>query len=365
IRLNLLEGEDVVKELDKILVKYPKMDDETLIQLVDAANGLSQLDWVVTHLDELKAKTDYTPTLLYEVAVMASLSGDNDIVIKLLDELTSIEPFYAPYWVMLARAYGEKDMYDDALNSIDYALAIDGDLMEALALKAQLLLISDMDVSEMLAKLHSMAAADPTNSMLVRTLALAEESTYSTEQAIKVYEHYLAINPVSRELMLAYLEMAAEPSDEIIDRFISLSDLLTEDDVLEMAHTLAFESKFHAVSMLLQAYHNRVLLKVGFEMLITALYLDGNYSAIEQMLAKPSNNVFTARFSPMVSLIYAFALVRLRHKAKAKSFITEWINDNSKALFSSPSDRVRNTGVRYYMHALLDNMATLTPKELK
>lgn len=365
LRLNQPEGDELINLLDEMLVTYPRMDDETLIQLVDAANSLDHLSWVLDHLEQLKTKTDYTPTLLYEVAVMASMSGENDTVIKLLDELTSIEPFYAPYWIMLARAYGEKDQYNDALNAIDYALAIDGDLMEALAVKTQLLLLRDMDVSEILTQMRSKTAADPTNTMLVRTLALAEQSALGTDQAIKVYEHYLELNPVSRELMQSYLEMAKKPKSEIIDRFISLCDLLNEDDVIQMAQSLAFDANFNSMAMLLEAYHNREQLTTGFEMLVTALYLNGEYGKIEQMFAKPTSNVYNPRFSSMVSLIYAFSLVRLRHKAKAKTFITEWIEANSKAIFAAPGERVRNTGVRYYMHTLLDNLATLTPAELK
>ncbi len=365
MRLNQPEGDELIRQLDDILESYPKMDDETLIQLVDAANSFDRLNWVIEHLEHLKTKTDYTPTLLYEVAVMASMSGDNDTVIRLLDELTSIEPFYAPYWIMLARAYGEKDQYDDALNAVDYALAIDGDLMEALAVKTQLLLLHDMDVSEVLTQMRAKAAADPTNIMLVRTLALAEQTVAGSDEAIKVYEHYLAFNPVSRELMQSYLEMAETPNRELIDKFIKMSDMLTEDDVMQMAQSLAFDTKFDGMVMLLEAFHNREPLTSGFEMLVTALYINGEYSKIEQMFAKPSSHVYTPRFSSMVSLIYAFSLVRLRHKATAKTFITEWIEANSKAIFASPGERVRNTGVRYYMHTLLESLPNLTAEELK
>ncbi len=364
LRLDGPEGEELDQRLQDLLGAYPQMDDETLIQLVDAANTLNRLDWVLAHIDELKRKTSYTPTLLYEVAVMSSMAGDNDTVIKLVDELTSIEPFYAPYWTMLARAYGEKDQYDEALNAVDYALAIDGEMTEALAIKTQLMLLRDMDVSELLPKLRAKAAEDPNNTMLIRTLGLAEQTAFGNEAAVKVYEHYLKLNPGNMDLMQSYLEIAEDIDFSMIRLFVVHCESLTEESLMQMAQHLAFEAHYHAIAKLLQAYHQIYHLAAGFEVMVTALYLAGEYREIEQLFDNPDEPLYTPRYTPMVSLIYALTLVRLRHKAKATKFIDEWIESNRSAIFPSPGERVRNTGVRYYMHTLRENMATLNAKEL-
>lgn len=364
IRLDAPGGEELERRLQSLLTAYPKMDDETLIQLVDAANTLNRLDWVIANLESLKNKTNYTPTLLYEVAVMSSMVGDNDTVIRLVDELTAIEPFYAPYWIMLARAYGEKDQYDDALNAVDYALAIDGELTEALAVKVQLMLLKDMDVEELLPQLRRKAEEDSANMTLVRTLGLAEQSVGGSAASNALYEEFLAKNPGARELLQSYLENAETPDPEIINRYFEADTEVSEDDVLQMCQALAYEGHYSIISLLLQSYHAHNRLTTGFDMLVMVRYLAGEYAEIERMFDTADDGIYTPYFSSMVALVYAFALARQRHKAKARKFIDSWIERNSKAVFPSPAERVRNTGVRYYMHTLRDSLATITVKEL-
>lgn len=364
LRLDEPEGEELEQRLQLLLTDYPKMDDETLIQLVDAANTLNRLDWVIANIEGLKKKTNYTPTLLYEVAVMSSMAGDSDTVIRLVDELTAIEPFYAPYWIMLARAYGDKEQYDEALNAVDYALAIDGELTEALAVKVQLMLLKEMNVEELLPQLRRKAEEDPSNMMLVRTLGLAEHSVSGSVASNALYEEYLAKNPGARELLQSYLENAESPDPAIINRYFEADAEVTEDEVLQMCQSLAYEGHYTAMSLLLQGYHAHDKLTTGFEMLVIVRYIAGEYAEIERMFDQVDDGIYTPYFSSMVALVYTFALVRQRHKAKAKKFIDSWIARNSKSIFPSPGERVRNTGVRYYMHTLRDSMATITLKEL-
>lgn len=42
------------------------------------------------------------PTLLYEMQIVASLNNDSPEAVRMLEELTEIEPFNAEFWTIMA-----------------------------------------------------------------------------------------------------------------------------------------------------------------------------------------------------------------------------------------------------------------------
>jgi len=132
--------------LDGIVNAPGLLDDETIIQLIDCASACGCYGWIKDNEKRLRAKTDYLPTLLYEIFIVADMQGDHEYSVRLLEELTELEPFNIDFWNALAQVQalptpdeGEADL-DGALASIDFALAIDSDNAQALTLKASILL---------------------------------------------------------------------------------------------------------------------------------------------------------------------------------------------------------------------------------
>lgn len=140
-------NEEMFTEMLDGIVNAPGMlDDETIIQLVDCASACGCYKWVKENEKKLRAKTDYLPTLLYEIFIVADIQGDHSYSINLLEELTDLEPFNIDFWNALAQVQalpahdGSDADLDAALTSIDFALAIDSDNAQALTLKASILL---------------------------------------------------------------------------------------------------------------------------------------------------------------------------------------------------------------------------------
>lgn len=366
VKLAEPSGDEGVERLKAILDRYPRLDDEAIIQFVNLANTIDQLPWVIEHIDELRTKTDYAPTLLYEIAVLASMHNDNDTVIRLVDELTSLEPFYPPYWIMLARAYGDKSEYDNALNAVDYALAIENDNAEALAVKVQLLLLCDKDVSEILPQFRKITAANSNNTIMIRTLALAEQIANDDYAALNVLNHYLPQNLESEELMMAYLEATDEPRADIIEQFYHANADNTEDDWMTMIQPLWYGGHYKSVSRLLDVLNEHAILVHGYEYYIITLYMAERYNDLVDTLT--TNQADRIAHSPTssstIALTYALSLLRLRRKKKAKEFIGQWIQYARNVIYPSPSARLQATGVKYYMFLLMDSLDTLTKKEL-
>ncbi|MBD5325843.1 MAG: tetratricopeptide repeat protein [Bacteroides sp.] len=143
-----IDPDTAKRVLDSIVVDGRKFDDETIIQLVDCASACECYDWLKANEKRLRKATDYLPTLLYELFIVADLRLDRAYGIKLLEELTEIEPFNVDFWNALAQTQvnvaadpdNSDPDYESALTTLDYALAIDPDNQEALTLKASVLI---------------------------------------------------------------------------------------------------------------------------------------------------------------------------------------------------------------------------------
>lgn len=143
--------ETFIRMLDRIVSTPGMLDDETIIQLVDCASSCNCYEWLKSNEKKLRTKTDYLPTLLYELFIVADLNRDRPYSLKLLEELTEIEPFNIDFWNALAQLQAtavtddngnntsDAD-FDAALVSTDFALAIDSKNIQAITLKASILL---------------------------------------------------------------------------------------------------------------------------------------------------------------------------------------------------------------------------------
>ena len=119
LRKQLPVGDEAGKALDSLVARYDLFDDEEIIQLTDLASKLGRYDWLVSRLGMLRKKTTYQPTLIFEVAVIAELNNDFKEAIKLLDELTQIEPYNYQYWQMLAELQKKDGDNDGAMSSLE------------------------------------------------------------------------------------------------------------------------------------------------------------------------------------------------------------------------------------------------------
>lgn len=113
--------------LDYIFSTYSTLNDEEAIQIVKTADSLDCYDWIVRNLDGLRKKTEYLPSLLYEVASVSERRDEAAFAIKLLDELLAGEPFSAVYWALLYRLHLKVSNHAEATNAFEYASALAGD----------------------------------------------------------------------------------------------------------------------------------------------------------------------------------------------------------------------------------------------
>ncbi len=216
-------GDDAIASLDKLLDKYDEFDDEEIIQLVDLASSLGQIDWLRYRLDSLRAHVTYLPTLLYEIAVMLEIETRYGEAIDLLEELTNIEPYNEQYWFMLAQEYDFNDNPAGALQALDLALAI---LPEDKAMRfyhARLLSRNHADKQRAIKSLEKLVEDFPDDIDICRFLAalLIEaggDDNYENarHKAANLLSRCFKLNPGNRKLASDMLIVDADDPETII-----------------------------------------------------------------------------------------------------------------------------------------------------
>lgn len=321
-----IEPQVVKQVLDSIAASPGKLDDETIIQLVDCASACECYDWLKANENKLRKKTDYLPTLLYELFIVADMRHDRAYCIKLLEELTELEPFNVDFWNALAQVMvnigegpepNEPD-FEGALSTLEYALAIDSNNPAALTLKASILIELDRpdEAVEALAGFEKNMQSPSMADIYIRALYLAGR----TGEAQKLVADYSRQYPDSEELFHLVLTIQPEGWEKLMfDHYESLS---SAPDAVEK--WLARACDYYSRNELNQAHAMLEMLCIKKELDIksmkyymTCLYCLGLYNECieryEELIEQQSPLI-----SPTVIIAGIMSYMKLGDKHRAK-----------------------------------------------
>lgn len=135
-RLMTNKPDDPVAALEFLLSQYNTFSDEEIIRFLELAFEINQYEWVVANLDLLRTKVEYPPVLLYELMRESESLYNDELVIKLAEELIEGEPFSVGYWVTLFKAQARAGKEDDAKSTFEYAKALSADNPDAILVLA-------------------------------------------------------------------------------------------------------------------------------------------------------------------------------------------------------------------------------------
>ncbi|MDE6418111.1 MAG: tetratricopeptide repeat protein [Duncaniella sp.] len=184
--------------LDAMVDANDDFADEELIQLVDFCAEARMLDWVERNYERVKAKCSYPQTFIYEYANRCEEEMKYGRAVALFEELTMMEPFTVDFWERLAAAQYREGLYDAALSSAEYAMAISPQSPEASRIKGMALYALGRDfetVAELMTPLLAYPEANDTDlSVLVGSLVELGRNAEAVEK-IKIY---MDTHPVSR-----------------------------------------------------------------------------------------------------------------------------------------------------------------------
>ena len=376
LRMAHLDRDSSVAALDDLLDRFPVLTDEEILRLCDTAEELDLYPWLIANREKIAAHTDYQPTFLYELAQIAH-PHDPGQALKILEELTMMEPFSIDFWLLSAQIHIGEQHYDKALAAIEYALAIDPAHTGALMLKAQTYHELDYPDDQLEGVLREVMAVDPDLPTPHLALAMLYGRAGDPHRAMSVLREFDATHPRNPQLIDVMLMIAAElpddPLPELYDCFIpGLGDY---NEFVEMARRHAEEGRHRPAARLLLAIERAVGLTDDFDYLMEELYRAGMYrEAVEAYQSHFTSNKMVVQIT-IEELNDCFAALWFI-LASIRSGITRGLAPLVGALISSQpvngsrrniDDILESRGLQEYLvkiNAYLTGCDSLTPDDL-
>ncbi len=214
------------KALNDIISAYSDFDDETVIQLVSAAVDLGLYDWLWANKDLIKDKCQYPSTFLYELSREAALREDYETQLAVIDELTAIDPFNEAYWHMLAQTYVMLGNQAEALQAIEYALAIDPNSIESRITKAQILFDLNKDRDGALKMVQEIIAEAPDNPIACHTAVAMNLLSGNVDLARSILMEYVGKYPENANAFDRMFVFADSPfTISVLKDYIRMSEM--------------------------------------------------------------------------------------------------------------------------------------------
>ncbi len=321
LKLRTQEGdlqniEDAQSILESLLQRPEKFDDETVIQFVDCASACGLFDWLKANEKLLRRKADYLPTLLYELFIVSDLNSDYEYSIKLLEELTEIEPFNGDFWGALAQTQCNAELLDAALSSIEYALAIDSENVGVLTLKASILIRLEQYHSAL--KIIESLIDKNRTSLLGELKARALYGLGEIEQTHSVISEFNALFPEDRTLVEIALYLQHPNISQILELHYDAINTDEQKKWEEWAHSQVAVGQVLGASQILQCLRSRNELSyAGYKVLATTLYSSKSFTAAIDLLNSALEHENDA-LTPDVIIAGLVSHVHLGQKNEAK-----------------------------------------------
>lgn len=326
LQLRMREEDITDAEADSLLeqlLKTPgKFDDETVIQLVDCASACGRYDWLKANEKRLRAKTDYAPTLLYELFIVADMQHDTDYAVRLLEELTEIEPFNIDFWNALAQTQSNAGDTESALASLDYALAIESDNVAALTLKATILIRDgrNNDALEILKPLGESAPSALVAELTVRALYGNGRETMAADLLGKSCREYAD----DRSLLDLALFLNVPELHELLDMHYDATAVADDDKQAwtDWARDHYVSGHLPACTAILACLRRHGDLDYnGYKMLATVLYCGESYKDSIALLEDAVNGRDGTYMMPDIVAGGLMSLLRTSSKADVKKML--------------------------------------------
>lgn len=318
-------AEELEKRLTELIGNETDIDDETMIQLVDLASEAGAFDWLKRNEKLLKSKTSYRPTLLYELQVVATINGDRDYAIAKLEELTELEPFNADYWIILSEEQMNAGNADAAINSADYAMAINAENPEAILARARAMtVIGGYDPDELLRMVKPLLTPDSTDSRALKIAVAAMLQLNMNAEAMEALAEFIGRCPWDRSV-IEYLLVLRYPSINKVlsDHYDSMSTAENTEEAWASWGAEKFnEGKYKEAAMILGCFHNHDGLSSAenLNMYASALYATGFYMASALLLDTSLKNA-PENVTPEIVLTGLLSMLRLGYRDQAAEML--------------------------------------------
>lgn len=270
LRTGDFSQDEELRRLNEIVETTPEFEDEWLIRLSETVQELMLTEWLFENKEKLCSKTPYPQTLIYDLVNIDHESFNYPRAQVLAEELTTLEPFSAEFWEILAREYAANDEHDKALNAVEYALAINPDSPFGLRLKAEALQGLNRPTFEVVKPLDRILEQNPDDLMACLMKARILNENGRKLEALNTLESYRRHHPDTPQVVFQIVEICeGAVNPEILKPIIT--DNINQDGSISYAQCLAAEGKYAAAATLYLANSKETDTPIN-DVLMEALY---------------------------------------------------------------------------------------------
>ncbi|MDE6119680.1 MAG: hypothetical protein K2F82_07425, partial [Muribaculaceae bacterium] len=256
-----------------------------------------------------------------ELQVVATINGDREYAIAKLEELTELEPFNADYWIILSEEQMNAGNADAAINSADYALAINAENPEAILARARAMTVTgEYEPDELLRMVKPLLTPDSTDSRALKIAVAAMLQLNMNTEAMDALAEFTGRCPWDRSV-IEYLLVLRYPSINKVlsDHYDSLSAAENTEETWASWGAEKFnEGKYKEAAMILGCFHNHDGLSAteNLNMYASALYATGFYMASAVLLDSSLKNA-PENITPEIALTGLLSMLRLGYLDQA------------------------------------------------
>lgn len=338
------------QSLDRILSDVKEFEDEEVIQLVKIASSLDEYSWLKENYSAIRAKCGYQPSFLFELMVTADYREDYPTVIKVLEELTLLEPFNEEYWEKLAEVHIMRTMeIEKGLSYLDYALAINPRSVQALLLKARALFELEKPTEDVLKVLEQARQIEPENSSVAQYSAICLYGRGYNLEALEQLYDYNKLYPTNLDVVENILVFSdGQLKRDILAPFFNTDNKYSEEIIylLDLAKRLKMEGAFTSALSIFEYYDNKFGLEEEWEQLMELYYRTGRFGTAVEKWHKLQDK----ERSQVTDLIYVLSCIRVNRwdlvDRDIHEIINRWVHTDTAMSYSTLAYRL---GVMYIL----------------
>lgn len=334
LRLDRPSDEEASARLDRLVESVSDFEDEWLIQLAATATELGLTKWLLDSKEKVCARSQFPQTYIYELVSVAENASDLDTAVALSEELTSLEPLTADFWVILASFHGQREEYDKSLAAVEYALAIDPDSVRALMIKAEAMKRLGDPVDAVIPLLDRASSLAPDDMGPVTTKVSVYCHHGMMGEALDALETFRRSHPDNLEAVRMMVEMTdGMLRSDMIDPVVGNDTLFPLNDCVTLAEGLKSLECYGAEAQLLTSLARTrkiYLMKEAME----ALYKAGRYSEAVDFYEERLAMSGVPDGSAVVQLLYVLSLLRIGRKEGIEGIVSGAIAVVESAILS-------------------------------
>ena len=347
-------------DLDALLAENSFNDDEELIQFMNLIEETDEIVWLKKNYRKILAASRYKDTAYNELARVFD-GRDHELAVKMLEGLTSEDPFNADGWLKLAELYENSDRTDEARTALDYAKALRSGHLYTDYLDACLLLQDDPSSKRASDMLEHVIRENPEMITAKCQLSDAYVAQGRKDMAILLWEEELRRHPRDRFTVQQLMELGATDFESAIRAFLEsdMPDNFDPEFILgEYVEQLLKQGRGKDAVTVMRIYDEVKGLYDVAHQFVKILYSENVLEELCEFMEKERpEGCPELRMDPISLVMYAAALLRLGRYDAAADTARDYLA-KTDSFCTNNEMKVQFAGMKIVLHYIMAQAAS-------